>query len=854
MRRISVFLFAILSFFLAKGQDIRAIAPSIPTSPQADAFKRYGDFNINYSTGVPNISIPLFEIDHRGYNIPIKLKYYPQPLKQGYNYDVVGKGWALSLNSLISRTIEFAADEKLDFIIDQPSGLYKDCGDCLTGRNYGHDKFHVILPDRSSFDFVIDNVNGALEYTISGDRHVKIACTYTALNIQSFEVIDENGVKYTFSDGDVYGPTELSQNNFVSWVLSRIDLPTSAEPIIFNYYQSINNTYGTVEKNIDLSDYFDPNGEKENLLSPYVDSPPYFSYKMKLLSSIGYGGRSVVLSYKDQSLTSSKNYLDDIRIYDGQSLLKTIVLKTSVRNIVSSAGSVPLAKLDTVLIKGSSTLDIPLRYICTYTGIATPFKGTDYWGYLNHNSDAPGVSGVANFNLYAGWTTSRENSYSTMGICEAQKMPGDNCPLYKIKLADYDGFSRAPGFVSEHGILNKLTYPTGGYTEFEFGNHQFLTSTDNNGDYIMDYNKRVASTAGGFRIEKITNYAEDGKLSDIKNFRYGPTYVEVYKPGEGYDYEIENCPNCHTGLGEAVVDPNILTFMNFSTFLSGSNPPFQVSFPFQNLVVGIDEGKNELLYNPFTSTNYPMSQTEYAWRANFNASNFRKLVNGRSPVIYSQVTVYDGDVDEYSNSFPKGKTVYHYDIMSEGYDLFNEFHENIFFEQLYYAGNILISEHKESLYDKFTEKKDYSFNGQEFALVRKELNEWSLIIVDSPSDWVFINLYPNPYYPDYTVMGDLLASEVPYLGDVSLGSKVTVSYFANDSISNREFYGYNNRNQIVSRIIENSNNEWTKRIFEYPEIEYFGPTPLVIQKMVDKNIITPVIKDSLLIGDSPPYE
>ena len=59
---------------------LQPIAPSIPTSPQAEAIQRYGDIAINYSTGTPDISIPLFEIDHRGYRLPVTLKYNPQPL------------------------------------------------------------------------------------------------------------------------------------------------------------------------------------------------------------------------------------------------------------------------------------------------------------------------------------------------------------------------------------------------------------------------------------------------------------------------------------------------------------------------------------------------------------------------------------------------------------------------------------------------------------------------------------------------------------------------------------------------------------------------------------------------------
>jgi len=43
-----------------RGQGTQNIVPSIPTSPQAAAFQKYGDLNINYATGIPNIDIPLF--------------------------------------------------------------------------------------------------------------------------------------------------------------------------------------------------------------------------------------------------------------------------------------------------------------------------------------------------------------------------------------------------------------------------------------------------------------------------------------------------------------------------------------------------------------------------------------------------------------------------------------------------------------------------------------------------------------------------------------------------------------------------------------------------------------------------
>ena len=115
-----ILLFAVIHISIAlNGQTaIQPVAPSVPTSPQAEAFKKYGDFEINYSTGIPDISIPLFEINHRGYKLPITLKYNPQPLRPGYNYDVYGHGWGLSVSSCISRTIEYIPDEWRDFKLE----------------------------------------------------------------------------------------------------------------------------------------------------------------------------------------------------------------------------------------------------------------------------------------------------------------------------------------------------------------------------------------------------------------------------------------------------------------------------------------------------------------------------------------------------------------------------------------------------------------------------------------------------------------------------------------------------------------------------------------------------------------
>jgi len=120
IKKIIAILIATNIAIAATGQtnNSMSIIPSIPTSPQAEAFSRYGEYSINYQTGVPDISIPLYEINQRGYKLPVALMYYPQPLKPGYNYDVFGHGWGLSINSCISRTIESIPDEWKDFKLE----------------------------------------------------------------------------------------------------------------------------------------------------------------------------------------------------------------------------------------------------------------------------------------------------------------------------------------------------------------------------------------------------------------------------------------------------------------------------------------------------------------------------------------------------------------------------------------------------------------------------------------------------------------------------------------------------------------------------------------------------------------
>lgn len=216
-----------------------SVTPDTPTSPQAQVFARLGDYSMNNSSGIPDIGIPLFQIDYYGFTIPLNLRYEAQPQKPGYNYDVFGLGWTLSGNSCVSRTIHDRADEdgrygnpfELDRFVnsDETPFLFRDHASELDKFNLKYDSYCITLPSGRNIPFFMYVRDGILTYNpLTPDRDVRIVCNYSSAAINSFVVTDEDGVTYTFDVADKATNTFIDDNNAlrnVAWLLSRIDIP-----------------------------------------------------------------------------------------------------------------------------------------------------------------------------------------------------------------------------------------------------------------------------------------------------------------------------------------------------------------------------------------------------------------------------------------------------------------------------------------------------------------------------------------------------------------------------------------------------------------------------------------------------
>src|SRR5687768_13238140 len=82
------------------------------SSPTAASLGKYADIPVNYHTGLPNISIPVYEVNEGPLKLPISLSYHASGLKVIEYASSVGAGWSLNAGGVITRSIQGAPDDR----------------------------------------------------------------------------------------------------------------------------------------------------------------------------------------------------------------------------------------------------------------------------------------------------------------------------------------------------------------------------------------------------------------------------------------------------------------------------------------------------------------------------------------------------------------------------------------------------------------------------------------------------------------------------------------------------------------------------------------------------------------------
>lgn len=807
-----------------------ALTPLIPPSPQAEAFQRVGDYTLNNASGVPDITLPLYEIDHYGYKIPITLRYIATPLKPGYNYDVTGHGWALTLGSCISRTIKSAPDERFGFKIshDMLGGYYQVWESIFNNYNYQFDPFKAVLPNGTTFQFYISKENGPdLQYIVSNRKHLKITAHTDTGNIYAFTVVDEAGVTYTFDIAESSTDPNNRTSN-VAWYLSRINLPNTNKPIYFYYNASIHQQHvdGFSERVLTLTNANEPAlmGNDVRLTAGEINNNPH--YKTKLLTNISCGTDYIVFEYMKGNAETEFNYLKKIRI----SNLKEFRLSHTISAHYPSA--VPLACLTRLVAISCSSPADSLVYKFTYTSRGA-YAGTDHWGYCTNDYNYQ--YNLANMNFYFECHPNYIYNLTASHLITSLGIDADGkCPYQKFNLLGNPSPAERRHALdpSYHQVLKSITYPTGGRTEFTFENHRFVTATAANGDYIATKRQRRVIEGGGFRIKDITNYTADGKVADIKEYRYGPTFKEAHQQNLNLPLPSNNHTDQHIGYGEPVVDPNVMTYAHFSS--SDAVPAL-----IQHMLLGLDNsGRKVKFSNPFYDLVYT---NQWRFDVQFCPIFFRNLLQGRNAVVYPEITEYHGDVGymEQTPAKTAGKTVYKYDIYHNQGD-------STYYQQLEYYGHTLELAPHTSPKDYPIEKTDYAYEGF-FKILRKETYTYQTT-GGSIYDYVFGNYYSPGFCPNAMIMNSLFRSRYLLVNSYLPTGKTITEYTGTGAVTTSETLSYNSYDQLSTYEVTGAKPYVTT--YTYPSPSDTG----MAGKLVERNMMSKVLQSKTRTNNSDHME
>ncbi|HEX8060276.1 MAG TPA: hypothetical protein VF473_05035, partial [Cyclobacteriaceae bacterium] len=113
-RVVAIMLFILCSIVVLFAQptpDSFELKTLVPSSPEASSLGKFGDIPVGYHTGVPEISIPIYELKEGDVRLPVSLSYHASGIRVAEVASWVGLGWSLNAGGVITRAVQHVPDE-----------------------------------------------------------------------------------------------------------------------------------------------------------------------------------------------------------------------------------------------------------------------------------------------------------------------------------------------------------------------------------------------------------------------------------------------------------------------------------------------------------------------------------------------------------------------------------------------------------------------------------------------------------------------------------------------------------------------------------------------------------------------
>ncbi|WP_378182235.1 hypothetical protein [Aquimarina sp. SS2-1] len=520
------------------------------TAPEAATLTKFGNTPVSLYTGTADVSIPLYQYPGQELPLSMQLSYDAQGIKVEQQASWVGLSWNLTIGGRVSRIVNGMPDDYINSdyqtifhnavrpkVLEYTANNFSfdtqqqaiDYFYFLESVNKGYkdieqDYFSVQAPGLNEM-VVIDMET--LEARGLKNPRTKVAY-YRSGYIRHWTITSENGTTYYFEEkeethsqgNDASAGGGVIKEYVSSWLLTKMESPTLKDVYEFTYTSTGYWNQPFSSSPVSHSIYPMPENPGGNTFTNPGGSTfqPITKLNQSFLSQVKHNGKlivSTVLKNRYDLALTAPSGLDELLIYRPQASSPSNAILKKIKFVHSYFGISPTAnpinsnledirlKLDAVEITNQSNA-LDQRYKLDYYNAASlPSRKSlsqDYMGYYN---------GKNNSVLY---------------------------PSYRRNGDTYTGADRSADFSKTRiGMLSKITYPTGGYTSFEYEQHR-ASSGSSTTTVTRDVLYGGASLTGGLDSSNNNvcgDYCQD-KFGSAPKIRHSIFTIE-----EPYYYELE---------------------------------------------------------------------------------------------------------------------------------------------------------------------------------------------------------------------------------------------------------------------------------------------------------------------------
>nr|WP_321374650.1 hypothetical protein [uncultured Bacteroides sp.] len=741
----------------------------IPKSPMVAQFSKYDELPVSEYTGLPNISVPLYNIEEDDLKIPLSLTYHAGGIKVNQDASWVGLGWDLSLGCVmqyINDQDDFLNKRKLpDYLNTSMSNTYgyasfpmldQDFGDICSNSSFSCDDPLPIVEPKAQYNYWIstsayfsfggvknkyDNEFYNEEYIDSEPDIFKIKLLDATLNViidfktgsfvvlnkkgykinktgDTWNVVNPNGEQFFFSDNSytisaIYpsiGGGYAAKQTMRIWMLNKI-VTKHGKEIIINYIKSsdqLSTTSISQTHDILLNSQIYPGNNTnsscnlssgtspvDRLIETNTTNKEYQFYLKSIKFPKGYLSFSIS-GREDLSITQK---LDGIKLFNNLDQ-EISIIEFNYDYFLEKNGKSKRLKLLSVR-KNDET------YKFLYNSTLLPTRNSfeqDYWGY--YNGVTSNKSLIPNPKRFGYGVDNSENHSA-------------NLPYTKA------------------GVLEEITYPTGGKIHFDYELNTF------NNYWVPDIDSLNNKISKGLGLRIKSMVYKDYSNNEIKRTSY------KYDEGKAILY---------VSMMEKFIrnfyEPVSSGYRNYCTsFLNASSNGFYTANPLAS-ITGVGYGKVTKYYS--NSNDIGLTETFY----NNNPDNLPSQTStGTNIVSFSSLPAFK------KLEYPENGTM----------RLVRNYNKN----------GVMLNE----ISYEYTNSQSSIYYGAKMSGYAT-----SFVYV-----WIFYDGFEIYYLPKY-IVGYYPIVDIESL----LTRKIEKEFIGKDSITKNELYYYNKNNFICSTVQNNS--------------------------------------------------